>query len=138
MPSLTDRRIGLLFLVFVLALSAAFLRAGWLGAVKAPALKAAAATQQVQTLTLPAPRGTITDRDGAVLALSESASDISATPYLIRDKNRAAAALAPLLQADEADVLRKLNQPGGFVYLGRRLLPHAPTPFADSGSRGSR
>ncbi len=121
MPSLTDRRIGLLFLIFVVALGAAFVRAGWLGAVKAPALKRAAATQQVQTLTLPAPRGTITDRDGAVLALSESASDISATPYLVRDKNRAAAALAPLLQDDEADVLRKLNQPGGFVYLGRRV-----------------
>lgn len=123
MPSLTDRRIGLLFLVFVLALGAAFLRAGWLGAVKAPALKRAAATQQVQTITLPAPRGTITDRDGAVLALSESASDISATPYLVRpaDKNRAAAALAPLLRLDEAEVLRKLNLDTGFVYLARRV-----------------
>lgn len=121
MPSLTDRRIGLLFLIFVLALGAAFLRAGWLGAVKAPALKRAAVTQQVQTITLPAPRGTITDRSGAVLALSESASDISATPYLIRDPNRAAAALAPLLQDDEADVLEKLNEQSGFVYLGRRV-----------------
>lgn len=121
MPSITDRRIGLLFLVFVLALGAAFLRAGWLGAVKAPALKRAAVTQQVQTITLPAPRGTITDRSGAVLALSESASDISATPYLVRDKNRAAAALAPLLRLDEDDVLKKLNEPTGFVYLSRRV-----------------
>ncbi|MDO8184625.1 penicillin-binding protein 2 [Conexibacter sp. JD483] len=123
MPSITDRRIGLLFLVFVLALGAAFLRAGWLGAVKAPALKQAAATQQIQTVTLPAPRGTITDRTGAVLALSEAASDISATPYLVRpsEKNRTAAALAPLLQQDEADVLRKLNGDNGFVYLARRV-----------------
>jgi cell division protein FtsI/penicillin-binding protein 2 len=122
-PSLTDRRIGFLFLIFVLALSAALLRAGWLGAVQAPALKRAAATQQVQTITLPAPRGTITDRGGNVLALSEAASDISATPYLVRDslKLRAARELAPLLGLEEADVLRRLNEDTGFVYLARRV-----------------
>ncbi|MDW5598206.1 penicillin-binding protein 2 [Conexibacter stalactiti] len=121
MPTLTDRRIGLLFLIFVLALGAAFVRAGWLGAVRAPALKRAAATQQVQTVTMPAPRGTITDRRGNVLAISEVASDISATPYIVRDKLRAAQQLAPLLGQTEDETLRKLNTDGGFVYLGRRV-----------------
>ena len=121
MPTLTDRRIGLLFLVFVAALGVATLRAGWLGAVRAPALKRAAATQQIQTVTLPAPRGTITDRNGAVLAVSEPASDVSATPYLVRRPLEAAAKLAPLLSAAESDVLAKLSQQTGFVYLARRL-----------------
>ena len=121
MPTLTDRRIGLLFLVFIAALGVATLRAGWLGAVRAPALKRAAATQQVQTVTLPAPRGTITDRNGAVLAVSEPARDVSATPYLVRRPLEAAAKLAPLLGADESDVLAKLSQQTGFVYLARRL-----------------
>lgn len=120
-PSLTDRRIGLLFLIFVLALGAAFVRAGWLGAVRAPALKQAAATQQVQTVDLPAPRGTITDRRGNILAVSEAASDVSATPYLVRDQLRVANALAPLLGREPADVLRKLDTRSGFVYLARRL-----------------
>jgi cell division protein FtsI (penicillin-binding protein 3) len=120
-PTLTDRRIGLLFLVFVAALGVAALRAGWLGAVRAPALKRAAATQQVQTVTLPAPRGTITDRNGAVLAVSEPARDVSATPYLVRRPLEAAAKLAPLLGAQESDVLAKLSQQTGFVYLARRL-----------------
>jgi len=97
LPGLTDRRIGLLFLVFVAALGLATLRAGWLGAVRAPALKRAAATQQVQTVTLPAPRGTIMDRNGAVLAVSEPANDVSATPYLIDKPLEVAAKLAPLL-----------------------------------------
>ena len=121
MPSLTDRRIGFLFLVFVLALGAAFVRAGWLGAVRAPALKQAAATQQVQTVELPAPRGAITDRNGNYLAVSEAASDVSATPYLVRDQLRAANALAPLLGVEPADLLRKLDTRSGFVYLARRL-----------------
>jgi cell division protein FtsI (penicillin-binding protein 3) len=120
-PGLTDRRIGLLFLVFVAALGVATLRAGWLGAVRAPALKRAAATQQVQTVALPAPRGTITDRHGAVLAVSEPASDVSATPYLVRAPLRVAAKLAPLLGTDASDVLAKLSEQTGFVYLARRL-----------------
>lgn len=121
MPSLTDRRIGFLFLIFVAALGAGLLRAAWLGAVRAPALKRAAATQQVQTIDLPAPRGTITDRRGNVLAVSESASDVSATPYIVRDPLRAAQQLAPLLGASEQDLLRRLNTRSGFVYLARRL-----------------
>ena len=121
MPGLTDRRIGLLFLVFVAALGLATLRAGWLGAVRAPALKRAAATQQVQTVTLPAPRGTITDRNGTVLAVSEPASDVSATPYLVREPLRVAAKLAPLLGVDASELLGKLSEQTGFVYLARRL-----------------
>jgi cell division protein FtsI (penicillin-binding protein 3) len=120
-PGVTDRRIGLLFLVFVAALGVATLRATWLGAVRAPALKRAAATQQAQTIALPAPRGTITDRHGAVLAVSEPASDVSATPYLIRSPLKTAAKLAPLLGLDEADVVRRLSEQTGFVYLARRL-----------------
>ncbi len=121
MPGLTDRRIGLLFLVFVAALGIATLRAGWLGAVRAPALKRAADTQQVQTVALPAPRGTITDRNGAVLAVSEPASDVSATPYLVRRPLEVAAQLAPLLGIEESDVLKRLSEQTGFVYLARRL-----------------
>jgi cell division protein FtsI/penicillin-binding protein 2 len=120
-PGLTDRRIGFLFLVFIAALSLATLRAGWLGAVRAPALKRAAATQQVQTVALPAPRGTITDRNGTVLAVSEPASDVSATPYLVRQPLSVAAQLAPLLGVDASEVLGKLSEQTGFVYLARRL-----------------
>lgn len=121
MPGSIDRRIGLLLLVFVLALGAATLRAGWLGAVRAPALKRAAVTQQVQEITLPAPRGTITDRNGAVLAVSQPASDISATPYLIRDPVDTANRLEPLLGVPDAELLAKLTEDSGFVYLARRV-----------------
>jgi cell division protein FtsI/penicillin-binding protein 2 len=120
-PGLTDRRIGLLFLCFVLALGAATLRAGWLGAVRSPALKRAAATQQVQTVTLPAPRGTISDRHGAVLAVSEPASDVSATPYLVKDPLHVAGKLTGLLDVSRDDLLAKLSAHSGFVYLRRRL-----------------
>ena len=101
--------------------------------MRAPALKRAAATQQVQTVALPAPRGTITDRNGAVLAVSEPASDVSATPYLVREPLRVAAKLAPLLGVDDSEVLGKLSEQTGFVYLARRL----PAARADRDRRAA-
>ena len=94
------------------------LRAGWVGLVKADSLRNAAATQQVIDVTLPARRGSITDRTGTELAVSEPASDISATPYLVKDPQGAAAKLAPLLGVPQDELLRKLTERSGFVKVG--------------------
>jgi cell division protein FtsI (penicillin-binding protein 3) len=118
---LTERRIGLLFAIFLSLLLVAGARTAWVGGVKAPSLQRVASTQQVVELKVPAGRGAITDRHGIELAVSEPADDIAATPYLIKDKLRIAGRLAPLLGASQATVLRKLNAEGGFVYLARNL-----------------
>jgi cell division protein FtsI/penicillin-binding protein 2 len=118
-----DRRIGLLFLVFIACLSSALLRATDLGSFKASSLRKAAATQQVQTVTIPAARGAITDRNGVELAVSEAADDIVADPYLIKNPQAAAQQLAPLLGKPLPTVLQLLTKPHtGFVYLAH-LLP---------------
>lgn len=117
-----DRRIGLLFAAFLLLLGAAAARAAYFGSVRAPALQRAATTQQVEKLTLPAPRGTITDRKGVELAVSEAAADVSADPYIVKDPQTTARKLAPLLGRPVPDVLEDLTKPRtGFVYLARRL-----------------
>jgi len=79
-----------------------------------------------QPITVAAPRGTITDARGLLMAISEPADDISADPLLIKpqDRERFAAELAPLLGIPNATVLAQLSQPRGFVYL-QRLLPEA-------------
>jgi cell division protein FtsI/penicillin-binding protein 2 len=119
---LTDRRIGLLFAVFLGLLAVAALRSAFLGTVKASTMKQAAATQQVQTVTVPARRGGISDRDGVPLAVSEPADDISATPYLIKDPNKAAEQISKVLGIDQGDVLAKLTQKDtGFVYIERSV-----------------
>ncbi|MBJ7332254.1 MAG: penicillin-binding protein 2 [Solirubrobacteraceae bacterium] len=121
-PSLSQRRIGLLFLVFCLLLAAAAGRAAWLGVVRADTLKSAAATQQRAQVEVPAHRGTISDRRGVELAVSQPASDISATPYLVKDPQKAAAKLAPLIERPEGEILSKLTTRGsGFEYLARRV-----------------
>ncbi|HEY2770371.1 MAG TPA: penicillin-binding protein 2 [Solirubrobacteraceae bacterium] len=118
-----DKRIGVLFLAFLALLAIAALRATYLGGLRAPQLRRAAATQQVTTTKIPAPRGTITDRNGVELAISESADDIVADPYLVKHPQTVAQKLTPLLGKPLSTVLTGLTKPHtGFVYLAH-LLP---------------
>jgi cell division protein FtsI/penicillin-binding protein 2 len=118
---LVERRIGLLFAFFLCLILLAGLRSLQLGTLKGGMLTKAAASQQTADTVVPAHRGTIVDRKGVELAVSEAADDISATPYLIPDKGKAAKQLAPLLGTDEGTVLKKLSNACCFVYLGRSV-----------------
>jgi cell division protein FtsI/penicillin-binding protein 2 len=118
-----DRRIGLLFALFIALLGIALTRAAYLGAVRAGSLQRAATTQQVTKVTIPAPRGTITDRKGVDLAISQAADDIAANPHLVKDPLTASQQLAPLLGKPQANILAALSRKHtGFVYLAH-LIP---------------
>ncbi len=52
--------------------------------LKAGSLQQAAVSQQITRDVIPATRGTITDRNGVELALSESADDVVADDFLIK------------------------------------------------------
>ena len=118
---ITERRIGLMFAIFLLAIACATLRAGYLVAFKGDSLKTMASTQHVQEVTLIAKRGTVTDRHGAELAVSEDAATIFATPFLIKDPVRVARRLAPILGRDQNKLLEILSdRQSGFAYLARK------------------
>jgi cell division protein FtsI/penicillin-binding protein 2 len=119
---IVERRIGLLFAVFLALLGIATLRAVWIGTVRAGSLKERAVTQQEEDLTVAARRGTIYDRNGLQLAVSEDAVTVFANPFLIDDPGKVAARLAPLLDLPESELLRKLGErKQGFVYLRRKM-----------------
>ncbi len=121
---LVNRRIGLLFAIFLFLLIGALGRAAWLGGVKADELGSRAASQQEAELVIPARRGTIFDRDGKELAVSEDAITVFANPFLIADPEDAAVQLAPHVGLSAPEVQAKLTEPGrGFVYVARRLPP---------------
>ncbi len=119
--ALAQQRIGAVFGLFLILLALAGARTLYLGLVRAGTLRKAASDQQLTLETVPAQRGTISDRNGVDLAVSEPASDISADPYLISNTLAAAQRLAPLLAQSQASVLRKLSERTGFVYLARAL-----------------
>jgi len=119
---LIERRIGLLFAVFLLLLVVGAGKAAWLGVVKAGTLKRAALTQQESDILVPARRGAITDRGGNELAVSQPAMTIAATPYLIKQPTQLAARLSGLLDKPEDELLRQLaRRDTGFAYLARRV-----------------
>jgi cell division protein FtsI/penicillin-binding protein 2 len=119
---LVERRIGLLFALFLCLLVAAASRAAWLGTVESRDLGKRALTQQVEELTVYAQRGTIADRHGVELAVSEDATTVFANPFLIDDPPAVAAQLAPLLRLPQDELLEKLSdRDTGFVYLRRKL-----------------
>ena len=122
-----DRRIGLLFVAFIGLLAIAVMRATYLGALRAGPLQRAAVTQQVTEEVIPAPRGSITDRHGIELAISEGADDVVADPFLINGRGAsyaeaAARLLAPALGKSFDTVLGELTKPHtGFVYLAHLM-----------------
>jgi cell division protein FtsI/penicillin-binding protein 2 len=121
--AVVDRRIGFLFAAFICLLAIATMRATYLGSVRSSSLQRAAVTQQVTNVTIPAPRGTITDRHGVELAISESADDVAADPHLIKDPLSASEQLAPPLGKSQAAILAALSKRHtGFVYLAH-LVP---------------
>jgi len=120
--TLIDRRIGLLFALFVLALVAIVARAAWVQAVRGGDLRAEAQSQQSETVEVPAARGAILDRKGAELAVSEDAVTVYATPYQVENPARAAERLAEALGVEEQDVLEALGDPeSGFAYIARKV-----------------
>jgi cell division protein FtsI (penicillin-binding protein 3) len=116
-----QRRAGVIFGMFLVLLVVAAGRTVYLGVLRGSTLRKAASEEQLSYETVSAPRGTITDRNGVDLAVSEPAQDISADPYLITDPLAAARQLAPLLGQTQSSVLTKLSERTGFVYLARAL-----------------
>jgi cell division protein FtsI (penicillin-binding protein 3) len=114
-------RIGAIFGLFFILLVIAAGRTAYLGVVRGATLRKAASDQQLTSETVTAPRGTITDRTGVDLAISEPAQDLAADPYLISDPLSVSQQLAPLLGQTQDDVLRLLSEHTGFVYLARGL-----------------
>jgi len=119
---LVERRIGLLFALFLLLLGLAALRATWLATIRAGSLSERAVSQQIEDIADPAGRGTIVDRNGVQLAVSEDSVTVFANPFLIKDPVKVAAKLAPLIGRPEGELLRKLSdRQTGFVYLRRKM-----------------
>jgi cell division protein FtsI (penicillin-binding protein 3) len=117
-----DRRVGYIFIGFLALLAVALTRAVYLGVIKAPTLQQAAVSQQITETPIPAPRGTITDRNGVELAISESADEVIADPHLITQPQATAQVLAPLLHMPTLSVLVALTKPhSGYSPIAREV-----------------
>jgi cell division protein FtsI/penicillin-binding protein 2 len=86
-----------------------------------PHLAQAALSQHSETVQQSAKRGTIFDRDGAVLVRSLPSQSVYAVPSNIADPRAAAAALAPLLGLNVAELESILSERSQFHWLARKI-----------------
>jgi cell division protein FtsI (penicillin-binding protein 3) len=120
-----DGRIRLLRVLAVLAFFIVGGRAIAL-ASSADTLAGIAQGQQRCTLTLPAHRGSIVDRDGHDLAVGEPRQTVYATPYMLDDPEAATAKLCKALQITKKAKVKALRAAlsdgsSGFAFVARQV-----------------
>ena len=106
---LMNKRLGLFMGAAVLFLVFLFGRAFYVQVVAADSLSQQAARHTTRTIELNARRGTIYDRNGQPLAMSQAMSTVYATPSLVSDPLSAAGQLAPILDMTQEELLEKLD-----------------------------
>ena len=77
----------------------------------------------VGAITVPAPRGTVIDRNGRTIALSLLAATVVSNPRVIEDPHGAAAALSEVLGIEASELLGNLQGEGAFRYIVRQIDP---------------
>ncbi|MFF7749893.1 peptidoglycan D,D-transpeptidase FtsI family protein [Streptomyces sp. NPDC007971] len=127
-------RLRLVGLALTLVMLAFVVRLLQVQAVDASAYAAKAEQNRYVVHTIAADRGGITDRNGVALAISENAYDITADPTMFTVKQlkiddgpeQAAALLAPILNQDQATIVKKLrpeNKLSRYTRLATRQTP---------------
>jgi cell division protein FtsI (penicillin-binding protein 3) len=121
---LSNRRIRLLLVLFVVAFLATFGRAVWLQAIQARPLDRLARGQHHATVEIPAARGSILDRNGVELAIGKQAITVYANPRHVADPRATAIAAGRALRIDPDRLYPKLaDRSRGFVYVARKADP---------------
>lgn len=126
-PAKTNgKRTLIMSLIFATWIMLIIGRLVWLQVIKHDHYVARAMQNQIAQAETLATRGPILDRNGKELAISVIFDSIYADQKLFKDdaeRRKAAGYLAPLLQINEAELVKKLTGNSGFVWLARRVDP---------------
>ena len=117
--------------VVMTVFGALFVRVAQLQAVSRDRLVAFGEDQRVVRVPLPAPRGSLLDRDGEPLALSVNRPTIWTDPREVLAPVATANTLGPVLEIDVGQLEEFLSADGGFAYLARQIDPDAAEEVAD-------
>ncbi|MFH1833490.1 MAG: penicillin-binding protein 2 [bacterium] len=117
----TNKRLAQLMGFALLFLGALLARTFYVQVIAAPELQVKAESQHVRTVQLDAARGTIYDRNGEELAISQAMATVYANPGQIEDPSSAARRLAPLLGRPFEELLAKLTSDSDCEVLARKI-----------------
>ena len=116
-----DRRLVVMAVILVLGLVVVAGKLALIQGIQAEHYKELASDQRDTHIKITPSRGTIFDREGEILAISEDVTTVYATPYQVKNPEAAALDIAEVLGEDPEDVQDKLDSSSGFVYLARKL-----------------
>lgn len=129
---ISRRRINVLLGSFLLSCLAIGYRITSLQVLRGRALAAQAEELHLRSDVVPAERGDILDARGRALATNAPADTVSAVVKQVRDPQRTATLLAPLIGRDAADIEAALKQPNEeWVVLQRSVPDSAATTVAN-------
>ncbi len=121
MDAVSARRLRVVFWLLALSTVVLAARITYWQTVGRSALLGLATGQLRSDLAIPARRGVIRDRNGAILATTVDLRSLYAVPGRIPDHAGAAARLGPLLGQDPAAIEKALGSGAEWLYLKRRL-----------------
>ncbi|MDR1702920.1 MAG: PASTA domain-containing protein [Sporomusaceae bacterium] len=113
--------------IFFFALMGALLvlagHIGWIQVVEGHKMSARIQEQLQYHEPFFSPRGTIYDRSGRELAVSNLVKSLYANPEEIKDADLLAKQLAAILGKEEAEIKEALTGPGQFAWISRKIEP---------------
>lgn len=123
------------FIIFVCLISC-FLRLVDLQIIRGSELAAQAENSRMETYTIPAVRGQITDINGNPIAMSIKAKNVTCDQTLILNPNATAKVLAPYLKMPVKEIEMKLTGKLRFNYVARNITPELWDKIAKLNLRG--
>lgn len=105
-----ERRLILLFGIFMLGFVIVAARLGYIQIVKADEYSARAVSKQTRTINVTSERGTIFDANGKALAMNESGYIVSVAPETVRDQEKKQKGYTEQMAKALADVLSDLTE----------------------------
>ena len=138
-PSSSNERMMLVLGGLALAFSALIFRGVYIQTSEHAFLKDQGDRRFVRTLALPASRGTITDRNGATLALSAPTESLYAIPSAMDElpSHEQLVKLAKLTGVSEGELEEKLvKKDKDFIYLKRKMYKEVEDQIEGLGIKG--
>ena len=126
---LSGFRLGIVSVALLLAALSVIVLGAWRISNFEPKLKEQLKNAYNLEQLLHGHRGTILDRNGALLAMNANVYDVSVNPHVLRREYAAAnypplaAALGEILEVDKETILKKISRDTGFVYLQKKITP---------------
>lgn len=117
----TKMRLALIFFFVIATTTILLSRLIFLQLIRGKEFAEKALYQRLKLETINADRGRIFDRNGKELAISIPTPAVYADPSQIKDIDKTAKELAPVLGLSEAEIIELLKKEGNFVWLTRKL-----------------